>query len=99
MIRLEKKGIRALGVAESFKIGLGPKSVLAGVVMRSDYIIDGFIFGSATLRGDDATDSIVKMFENLKRNDINLIILGGAVISLYNIIDVDGLSQRTRTPV
>lgn len=98
-LRLEKKGIRALGVAESFRMNRGDKSVLAGVVMRSDLIIDGFVFGSATLGGDDATDAIIKMFEDLKRNDINIVMLGGAVISLYNIIDVDSIASMTRTPV
>ena len=52
--------------------------------MRSDLIIDGFVFGSATLEGDDATDSILDMYRRLNRNDINVIIICGAVISLYN---------------
>jgi len=82
-IRLEKKGIRALGICESFRAN-SIKSVLSGVVMRSDLIIDGFVFGSATLEGDDATDSILDMYRRLNRNDINVIIICGAVISLYN---------------
>ncbi len=98
-IHVEKKGIRALGIAESFRKGSGSKSILAGVVMRSDLIIDGFIFGASTIGGDDATESIIQMFKTLDRNDINVILLGGAVISLYNIIDVDRLGVETETPV
>ncbi|MEM3383754.1 MAG: DUF99 family protein [Nitrososphaerales archaeon] len=98
-IHIEKKGIRALGVAESFKKGQSKRSVLAGIVMRSDMIIDGFIFGSAEIGGDDATDEIVNMFQRLKRNDINIIMLGGSVISMYNIIDIDSLGLKTNTPV
>jgi endonuclease V-like protein UPF0215 family len=98
-IHVEKKGIRALGIAESFKKNKGKRSVLAGIVMRSDMIIDGFVFGSAEIGGDDATDEIVNMFQRLNRNDINVIMLGGSVISMYNIIDIDSLGLRTDTPV
>jgi endonuclease V-like protein UPF0215 family len=98
-IHVEKKGVRALGIAESFKEVHSKRSVLAGVVMRSDMIIDGFVFGSAEIEGDDATEEIVGMFQRLNRNDINMIMLGGSVISMYNIIDTDSLGSRTDTPV
>jgi hypothetical protein len=98
-IHVEKKGVRALGIAESFRKSQSKRSVLAGVVMRSDLIIDGFIFGSAEIGGDDATDEIVGMFQRLNRNDINVIMLGGSVISMYNIIDIDSLGNRTNIPV
>jgi len=98
-IHVEKKGVRALGIAESFRKSQSKRSVLAGVVMRSDLIIDGFIFGSAEIEGDDATDEIVGMFQRLNRNDINVIMLGGSVISMYNIIDIDSLGNRTNIPV
>jgi hypothetical protein len=98
-IHVEKKGIRALGIAESFKMGQSKRSILAGIVIRSDMIVDGFIFGSAEIGGDDATDEIVNMFQRLNRNDINVIILGGSVISMYNIIDIDSLGAKTNTPV
>ena len=97
-LHLNKPGIRALGVAESFKEG-DVKSRLAGVVMRSDLVIDGFVFGTATLGGDDATMSVVKMFRALRRNDVNLIILSGCIISMYNIVEVDSVSKKTGLPV
>ncbi|MGQ9719606.1 MAG: endonuclease dU [Nitrososphaerales archaeon] len=98
-VHVEKKGIRALGIAESFKKGQSKRSILAGIVMRSDMIVDGFIFGSAEIGGDDTTDEIANMFQRLNRNDINVIILGGSVISMYNIIDIDSLGAKTNTPV
>ena len=87
-----------MGVAESFKEG-DLKSRLAGVVMRSDLVIDGFVLGIATVGGDDATGSVVKMFRALRRNDVNLIILSGCIISMYNIVDVDAVSKKSRLPV
>ena len=94
----EKKGIRVFGVAESFR---PPriKSTIAGVVMRRDLIIDGIVFGSATLKGNDSTENILNMFKSLKRDDLNCIILGGLIISMYNIIDGKLIQDETGLPV
>ena len=97
-LHLDKPGIRALGVAESFRQGQG-RSVLAGVVMRSDFVIDGVTLGRTAVGGDDATSAIASLFGRLRRNDVNLIIVSGAILSLYNIVDVDGLAKRTKLPV
>ena len=97
-MRLEKKGIRVLGLAESFRSESSEKSILAGVVMRRDGIIDGAVFGSATMKGDDATEAMVKMYDKLSRKDINVIMLGGTIISLYNIVDVKDLQRVTGVP-
>jgi endonuclease V-like protein UPF0215 family len=93
-----KRAIRALGVAESFRPSAN-KSTLAGVVMRTDLVVDGFVFGAATVAGDDATLSVLKMFRKLKRADVNLLMLSGCIISRYNIIDLDELARRTGLPV
>jgi endonuclease V-like protein UPF0215 family len=93
-----KKAIRALGVAESFR-PTAKKSTLAGVVMRTDLLVDGFVFGEATVGGEDATSSVLRMFRKLRRADVNLIMLSGCIISRYNIIDVDELATKSRLPV
>jgi len=97
-LHLNKPGIRALGVAESFRQGRR-RSILAGVVMRSDFVIDGVAVGRTSVGGDDATASIASLFRRFHRNDINLIMVSGAILSLYNIIDVDGLASRAKLPV
>jgi endonuclease V-like protein UPF0215 family len=94
----EKRGIRVLGIAESFK-KFGKKSILAGVVMRRDLIIDGMAYGTATIEGDDATNSIISMHKLLARDDINCILLDGLVISMYNIIDGELVAGETGLPV
>lgn len=93
-----KKAIRALGVAESF-LPTARKSTLAGVVMRTDLVVDGFVFGAATVGGEDATSSVLRMCRRLKRADINLIMLSGCIISRYNVVDVDELARRSGLPV
>ncbi len=97
-LHLNKPGIRVLGVAESFKPG-SRHSSLAGVVMRGDLVIDGFVIGKTSVGGDDATSSIASLYRKLDRNDVNLIMVSGTVLSLYNIVDVDGLAKRTKLPV
>ncbi|MEM3404308.1 MAG: DUF99 family protein [Nitrososphaeria archaeon] len=98
-LHLHKKAIRCFGIAESFRKGALPNSILAGVVMRSDFIIDGFSFGRATLGGNDATNAIVLMFKGLHRKDVNFLMVGGSIVSLFNIIDVDGLYSTISIPV
>jgi endonuclease V-like protein UPF0215 family len=98
LIHPGKKGIRALGISESFRPG-APKSTLAGVVMRTDLVVDGFVLGTATVGGDDATSSVMKMYRALRRQDLNIIMLNGCVISRYNIIDLDEVARRAALPL
>jgi hypothetical protein len=97
-LHLNKRGIRALGIAESFR-PTQKWSVLAGAVMRGDLVVDGFAIGKASVGGDDATSSISALYHKLRRNDVNLLMVSGCILSLYNIVDVDGLARRTELPV
>ena len=96
-IHLEKKGLRGLAIAESFKQG-DKASRLAGIVMRRDFVIDGFVFGKCTIEGDDATDSILNMYSKLDRDDISFILISGLIISMYNIIDITKIQNETGLP-
>ena len=97
-LHLEKKGLRGLAIAESFRQN-STKSVLAGVVMRRDFVIDGFVFGSATLEGDDATDAILNMYDDLQRPDISYVLISGLIVSMYNIIDIKKLCDTLTIPI
>jgi endonuclease V-like protein UPF0215 family len=97
-LHVEKKAIRALGIAESFR-EKAKTSTLAGVVMRTDLVIDGFGIGKLTVSGSDATESIASLARALRRNDLNALILSGSVLSLYNIVDVDELCSELSIPV
>jgi endonuclease V-like protein UPF0215 family len=95
---IEKRGIRVLGIAESFR-KTSACSTLAGIVMRRDLIIDGMVFGDVTIEGNDSTQNILSMYRSLKRDDINCIMLDGLIISMYNIIDGEELRENTNVPV
>jgi len=96
-MHIPKKGLRALGIAESYS----GRSVsrLAGVVMRKDLRIDGFTFSTVTVGGMDATASVLRMVHELERDDINVIMLSGCVIAWFNIINPARVAQETKIPV
>ncbi|MFZ2070667.1 MAG: DUF99 family protein [Halobacteriota archaeon] len=97
-LHINKRGIRALGIAESFR-GSHDKSMLTGVVMRSDLIIDGVAFEEITVGGMDATEGVLRIFESLQRADINVMMLNGCVISWFNIIDITVVYERLGIPL
>jgi uncharacterized protein len=97
-LHLEKKAIRVLGIAESFKKS-EKYSDVAGIVVRSDLVVDGFVLGQIEVSGSDATKEIVKLIQKLGRNDVNAIMISGSVLSLYNILDVDQIYSASKIPV
>jgi len=98
-LHVHKKGFRALGISESFVKSVSEKSILAGVVMRADGTIDGFTFAKATVGGMDATEKILEMYKHLGRDDINVFLLNGCVISWYNVIDLNRIVEETNLPL
>jgi len=97
-LHIEKKGLRGLAIAESFR-EKEKTSTLAGVVMRRDFIIDGFVFGQTTIEGNDATDSILQMFKKLHRDDISFLITSGLIISMYNIVNIKKIWNELKIPI
>jgi endonuclease V-like protein UPF0215 family len=93
-----KKAIRMLGIAESFN-KKHHKSVLTGVVQRSDLIIDGFAVSFPTVGGLDATDKVIEIITDLDREDINVLCISGVVISWYNVIDLNMIYEYTHIPL
>jgi len=96
-MHLPKKGLRALGIAESYRGRT--YSTLAGVVMRKDLRIDGFSFGAVTVGGMDATDTVLRMIQELQRRDLNAILLSGCVIAWFNVIDPSRIEKESAIPV
>lgn len=97
-LHLNKPALRALGIAESF-VRSRPKSIIAGVVMRSDLRVDGLTYAHATVGGDDGTQAVLSLYRQLDRADVNVILLSGAVLSWFNIIDLQEVFEKTQRPL
>jgi len=91
-----KQGVRALGVAESYQAN---RSTLAGAVTRRSRVVDGFVFGSCTVGGTDATDEIATLHRRLGREDLQYLLVAGVGLAWYNIVDLHRLHEETRLPV
>lgn len=98
-VNIAKKGIRVLGISESFVKQKTKRSILTGVVMRADGIIDGFGIYTTTVGGLDATKSVISLYENLKRKDVNVIFLNGCIISWFNVIDLKKVYEKVGLPL
>ena len=97
-LHLNKPALRALAIAESFGQS-SPSSVLAGVVMRADLRVDGMAYAHAKVGGDDATEAVKGLYRQLDRADINVLLLGGAVLSWFNIVDLQEVWQEINRPL
>lgn len=97
-LHLNKPAPRCLGIAESF-FRSSPSSVLAGVVMRGDMRVDGLATARATVGGDDATEAVLKIYKDLDRTDVNVLLLSGAAVSWFNIIDLQEVFDKVQKPL
>ncbi|MFB6266163.1 MAG: DUF99 family protein [Halodesulfurarchaeum sp.] len=91
-----KRGVRALGVAESYR---GRHSTLAGVVVRASRVVDGFSFGTCAVGGLDATDAVCDLYDALSRADVRYLFISGIAPAWYNILDLHAIHERTDRPV
>ncbi|MFB6152997.1 MAG: DUF99 family protein [Halodesulfurarchaeum sp.] len=91
-----KRGVRALGVAESYR---GERSTLAGVVVRASRVVDGFSFGTCAVGGIDATDAVCDLYDALSRADVRYLFVSGIAPAWYNILDLHTIHERTGRPV
>ena len=91
-----KAGVRALGVAESYR---QQTSTLAGAVVRADRVVDDFVFATCTVGGTDATDAVRTLFERLDRPDVRYVLVAGIAPAWFNILDLHALADATDRPV
>ena len=91
-----KSGVRALGIAESFRDN---QSTLCGAVTTTVGVVDGFAFCSCQVGGHNATSAMIDLWENAGRPDIRFVFLNGVALAWYNIVDMQELADRVPVPV
>lgn len=67
--------------------------------MRADMRIDGMAFAHATVGGDDATQAVIRIYEKLDREDVNALLISGAAVSWFNIIDLQEVFSFAKRPI
>ncbi len=93
-----KKGVRALGIAESYR-GEDGNSYLAGAVVRADSVVEGFRFKTITVGGTDATEKIVELYDSFDREDVRFVLVSGIAPAWYNTVDIGAVHDATDVPV
>lgn len=91
-----KPGVRALGIAESFR---GDRSTIAGVVVTAEGVVDGFEFSRCTVGGTDGTETIRDVYADLDREDVRYLLLSGVALAWFNIVDLRELHRAVDRPV
>lgn len=91
-----KTGVRALGVAESYREST---STLAGSIVRASRVVDGFVFGRCTVGGSDGTGAIAEMVDRLDREDVRYLLCSGVALAWFNVVDLHRLHDETGLPV
>lgn len=91
-----KAGVRALGIAESYR---AETSTLAGTVVRANRIVDGFVFGTCTVGGSDATAAVCDLVDRLDREDVRYCFVAGIAPAWFNVLDLHRIHDETGLPV
>jgi endonuclease V-like protein UPF0215 family len=61
--------------------------------------VDGIVFGSCTVGGRDATDSIVECWERLDRPDVRYLFVAGIAPAWFNVLDLPAIHRAIDRPV
>lgn len=91
-----KPGVRALGIAESYRTG---QSTLCGAVVTAEGTADGFAFASCTVGGEDATAAVLDLWREAGRPDVRFLFLNGVALAWYNLLDLDRLAEAVSVPI
>ena len=91
-----KPGVRALGVAESYR---EERSTLAGVIVTANRVVDGFSFATCTVGGTDVTQAVTDLYTDLGREDVQYLLIAGVALAWYNIVDLRDVHRATDRPV
>ncbi|QPV64663.1 DUF99 family protein [Halosimplex litoreum] len=91
-----KRGVRAIGVAESYRT---EHSTLAAAVVRASRVVDGLAFDTCTVGGTDATETVVSLVDRLGREDARYLLLAGIAPAWFNFFDLPTVRERVDRPV
>jgi len=94
-----KAGVRVLGIDDSPFKGKDERVLVVGVVWRRG-VVEGVLSAHVKRDGLDSTAKLEGMVKKSKfRPQIRMIVLHGATLAGFNIVDIRKLSERLALPV
>ncbi len=93
-----KAQVRTLGIDDG-PFAFGDRDVpVVGVLMRTSYV-DAVLTTRVAVDGTDATDALVTAVQRSRyREQVRAILLDGAALGGFNVVDLEALERRTGIP-
>jgi len=95
-----KKQIRILGIDDAPFSFDEKYSTVIGVIMRGGEYLECILRSQVTIDGTEATMICKQMIQNSRyRQQLKVIMLDGACLGGFNVVDINELSESTNLPV
>ncbi|HIH29334.1 MAG TPA: DUF99 family protein [Thermoplasmata archaeon] len=95
-----KRQIRILGIDDAPFTFQERSTTIIGVVMRGGEYLECVLRNQVTIDGKDATEICTQMIKKSRhQQQLKAIMIDGACLGGFNVVDIDTLSQSTHIPV
>ena len=94
-----KPHLRVLGIDDGPFTFKERRALFTGVMVRLSSYVEAIAIGSVEIDGTDATEQIAEMLTFYGWKGIHAILIDGAALGGFNIVDIAGLHDRTGIPV
>lgn len=95
-----KRQVRVLGIDDAPFTFEDEEVEVVGVLVRLPSYVEGIMVTKVTVDGRDATERLSEMIGGSRfREGLALILLDGAALGGFNVVDVEGLHERLSIPV
>lgn len=96
-----QKILTAIGFDDGFFVPRkSRKTILVGVVFRSNNQLDGIVSDSISVDGFNSSEKIISLTKNSRfKENISVIFLDGINFAGFNIADVEKLHKKLRIPI
>jgi hypothetical protein len=95
-----KRQVRILGIDDAPFSFTDQYSAVIGVVMRGGEYLEGVLRSQVVIDGMEATSVCIQMIQHSRhRTQLKAVMLDGASLGGFNIVDIDELSAITNIPV
>jgi uncharacterized protein len=95
-----KRQIRILGIDDAPFTFHEKYTMVIGAVMRGGEYLECVLRNQVAIDGTEATDICTQMINNSRyRQQLKAVMIDGACLGGFNVVDIDALSEATQIPV